>query len=125
LIVSRLKFLVGMDIYLDAFPVSGFVELADALWCGIPVISMVEDQSSHVSAAIMTAAGYPEWIAHDTDAYIDLAVSTASAVTDTPDWRQTMHRKVKESMLFQPDSWKQAHCKLLHGLVQKIRKEKR
>ncbi len=119
LIVSRLKFLVGMDIYLDAFPISGLIELADALWCGVPVISMVADQSSSVSAAIMTAAGYPEWIAHDTDAYIDLAVSTASAVTDTPDWRPAMHSKVKESVVFQPDAWKKVHCKLLHDLVDK------
>ena len=117
LIVSRLKYMVGMDVYLDPFPVPGLVELADALWAGVPVITMTAEGDTSIAASIVTAAGYPEWNASDPASYIDLAVSVAAEVSNTPDWRHSMHERVKKSALFQPEEWKTRHGELLAELA--------
>lgn len=118
LIVTRLKFMVQIDVYLDTFPVPSFIELADALWTGVPPISLMGTENGHLGpSVILGAAGFPDLIAKDLPSYIDLAVATASSVHEDADWRMTMHKKVKGSILFQPETWKEAHCKLLNTLA--------
>jgi predicted O-linked N-acetylglucosamine transferase (SPINDLY family) len=68
-----------IDIALDPFPYNGTTTTCEALWMGVPVISLVGDQHrSRVGVSLLTRAGLAELLADDRAGYIDLAVSLAT-----------------------------------------------
>lgn len=67
-----------IDIALDTFPYNGTTTTCEALWMGVPVISLCGDRhSARVGASLLTAAGFPEWIADTPEQYLHVAHSLA------------------------------------------------
>ncbi len=67
-----------VDVALDPFPFCGGVTTCDALAHGVPVVTLAGDRMvARQGAALLAAAGRPEWIAADRDRYVELAVSLA------------------------------------------------
>jgi protein O-GlcNAc transferase len=68
-----------VDIALDTFPYHGTTTTCEALWMGVPVVSLAGDRHvSRVGASLLTAAGHPEWIAGSADDYVRLAAGLAA-----------------------------------------------
>ncbi|HEY4300936.1 MAG TPA: tetratricopeptide repeat protein [Candidatus Didemnitutus sp.] len=68
-----------VDIALDTHPYNGTTTTCEALWMGVPVISLRGDRhAARVGASLLIAAGHPEWIAGSADEYVRLAVNLAS-----------------------------------------------
>jgi len=67
------------DLFLDSLPYGAHTTGADALWMGVPVLT-VQGRSfaSRVCASLLTAAGIPELICDTGDDYVRLAVELAS-----------------------------------------------
>ncbi|WP_449226967.1 O-linked N-acetylglucosamine transferase, SPINDLY family protein [Azospirillum argentinense] len=66
------------DLFLDSFPYTGHTTVSDALWMGLPVVTRMGDSfASRVAASLLNAAGLPETITTDADAYEALAVRLA------------------------------------------------
>jgi len=64
-----------IDIALDPFPYCGGTTTLQALWMGVPVLTMEGGQFvSRMGASFMTAAGLPDWVAKDDTAYVAKAV---------------------------------------------------
>ena len=60
-----------VDIALDTFPYCGVTTTCEALWMGVPVVSLVgQDFVSRMGASLLDAVGQPHWAAHDEDSYI-------------------------------------------------------
>lgn len=71
------RYLVA-DLFLDTFPFNAGTTANDALWMGLPVLTMSgRSFASRMAGALLTAAGLPELIAQDLQAYEDLAVALA------------------------------------------------
>lgn len=67
-----------IDIALDPFPFSGGMTSCEALYMGVPVITMPQDQTvSRQTAAFLHAIQRPNWIAEDLGDYIDIAIRLA------------------------------------------------
>jgi protein O-GlcNAc transferase len=67
------------DLCLDTRVVNGAATTSDALWAGIPVVTIEGHHfASKMSASILTAAGLPELVTHDLKQYEDLAVALAT-----------------------------------------------
>lgn len=65
-----------VDIALDPFPYCGGTTTLQALWMGVPVLTMEGGQFvSRMGASFMTAAGLPAWVAKDDAAYVAQAVA--------------------------------------------------
>jgi predicted O-linked N-acetylglucosamine transferase (SPINDLY family) len=65
-----------VDIALDPFPFCGGTTTVEALWMGVPVISLRGDRfSSRVGDSILMTCGMPELVAGSTHDYIDVAAS--------------------------------------------------
>lgn len=64
-----------IDIALDPFPFSGATTTCEALWMGVPVITLPGSLPvSRQTMALLKVIGLPEFIADSEDAYVELAI---------------------------------------------------
>jgi protein O-GlcNAc transferase len=70
-----------IDIALDTFPFSGCATSCDALWMGVPVVTLCgAAMAARQTASLLTTLRLPELIAHTPDDYVRIAQALA---TDT------------------------------------------
>ena len=87
------------DLALDTRIVNGHTTTSDALWAGVPVITLMGGHfASRVSASILTAIGLPELITHTLEQYEALAVHLAQH----PGELETMRQRLSENRLTKP-----------------------
>ena len=71
-----------VDIALDTFPYNGTTTTCEALWMGVPVVTLAgQAHASRVGVSLLTNAGLPELIAADADNYIRIASRLAADVS--------------------------------------------
>ncbi|KQO59037.1 hypothetical protein ASF22_22545 [Methylobacterium sp. Leaf87] len=67
------------DLVLDTFPVAAHTTASDALWCGVPLVTLIgEIFASRVAASVLTAAGMGELVTGSLPEYEALAIALAS-----------------------------------------------
>jgi protein O-GlcNAc transferase len=67
-----------VDIALDPFPYNGTTTTCEALWMGVPVVTLVGDRhSARVGLDLLTRVGLERFAAPDTDSYIRVAAALA------------------------------------------------
>jgi len=67
-----------VDIALDVFPYNGATTTCEALWMGVPVVSLAgATHVARVGASILTHAGLPELVAESPERYVEIALSLA------------------------------------------------
>lgn len=68
-----------VDIALDTAPYHGTTTTCEALWMGVPVVTLVGSQHmSRVGASLLAAVGHPEWGATNDDEYVRIACHLAA-----------------------------------------------
>jgi predicted O-linked N-acetylglucosamine transferase (SPINDLY family) len=89
-----------IDFTLDTFPVTGGTTTSDALWMGVPVITL-EGPNVHqrVGSAILHHAGHPEWIAKTDDEFVQIALELAADQPRRIALRQSLRGELKSSLL--------------------------
>ncbi|MGJ8672394.1 hypothetical protein [Rubritalea sp.] len=64
-----------VDIILDPFPISGTTTTLEALWMGVPVLTLHGHRhSARVSSSLLSQIGLTEGITHSTEEYIQRAI---------------------------------------------------
>src|SRR6202041_1462378 len=59
------------DLFLDTFPYGAHTTAADAMWMGVPVLTIPgKSFASRVCASLVTAAGIGEMVCEDVDQYV-------------------------------------------------------
>jgi predicted O-linked N-acetylglucosamine transferase (SPINDLY family) len=90
-----------IDFVLDPFPYSGGLTTCEALWMGVPTLTMPgETFASRHSFSHMSNVGLPDWVAQDEDAYVALAVAKAADIPALANVRDGLRARVKASPLF-------------------------
>ena len=80
-----------VDILLESIPFNGGMTTIDALWQGVPLLSLTgNSHASRVGMSLMHAAGLDEWIAHDIDTYLALAKSMPQRIAYLANLRQSL-----------------------------------
>lgn len=99
--VEHLARLAIADLALDTRIVNGHTTTSDALWAGVPVITLMgEHFASRVSASLLTAIGLPELITTNLDEYEHLAVHLAQNVESLLALKQKLNANRTTKTLF-------------------------
>ena len=95
-----------LDIALDVFPYSGGGVACDAIYMGVPVITLRnERRSSRFASSILHAIGFDELITESVEDYIDRAVGIASDPDLIEVLHQTMRQKLLDSVAIQSQNY--------------------
>jgi len=90
-----------IDVALDTFPYPGVTTSVEALWMGVPVLSLLGDRFLSLTAkSIAHHAGLPDWVAVDKDEYVSKAVAFTSDLGRLAALRAGLRAQVLASPLF-------------------------
>lgn len=82
------------DIFLDTFPYNAHTTASEALWVGMPLVTIAgETFASRVGASLLTAVELPELIASNLIEYEDLIISLAKSPQKLKEMRQNLISK--------------------------------
>ena len=89
-----------IDLVLDPFPYSGGLTTCEALWMGVPTVTLPgEIFASRHSASHLSNAGYADWVAKDLTDYCDIALKWARDPVGLAGLRKAMRARVRASPL--------------------------
>lgn len=89
-----------IDIALDPFPFCGGMTTFEALWMGVPVITLPGTRVvSRQSLAILSAIGHKEWCARSPADYIEIAHQLALNPAALTDMRKTLRTTLAQSVI--------------------------
>jgi protein O-GlcNAc transferase len=89
-----------IDIALDTQPYSGGLTTCEALWMGVPVVTLPgKTFAGRHSTSHLASAGYPQFIANDWPGYMDIAAHWANRVDDLALLRSQMRDRMRQSPL--------------------------
>jgi len=89
-----------IDIALDPFPYNGGSTTLDALWMGVPVVTLAgRSPLQRTGACLLTAAGLPDLVTYSPEQYVTTAVFVAQTVPKIPDSRQNLRKALQASPL--------------------------
>lgn len=90
----------SIDIALDPFPHNAGLTTYEALHMGAPVVTRADrPPQGRYGASILSNLGFPEWVAGDDDAYVDVAVALASDLDRLSALRAGMRARMTASPL--------------------------
>lgn len=90
-----------VDFILDTFPYPGGTTTCEALWMGVPTLTLAGgSMHSRQGASLMSAAGLSEWVAASEDEYVEAARRLGRDISHLAHLRATLRPRVAASPLF-------------------------
>jgi predicted O-linked N-acetylglucosamine transferase (SPINDLY family) len=87
------------DLFIDAFPCNAHTTASDALWAGLPVLTLMGNSfASRVAASLLNAIGLPELVTSTPQAYEALAIEIAK----NPEKLTALKQKLASNRLTTP-----------------------
>jgi predicted O-linked N-acetylglucosamine transferase (SPINDLY family) len=89
------------DLFLDTFPFNAGTTANDALWMGLPLLTLCgRSFAARMAGALLTAAGLPQLITHNLADYEEKAVALAQDAALCQTLREHLAETKKSSVLF-------------------------
>jgi protein O-GlcNAc transferase len=105
-----------VDVALDTFPYNGATTTCEALWMGVPVVSLAGlTPASRMGRSILTAAGCAAWCVDDEKTYVDRAVELAATARGRD--RLALRQEIASSALCDESVYAQGFADLLRSLA--------
>ncbi len=90
-----------VDLLLDTFPFPGGTTTCEALWMGVPTLTLAGDTLlARQGASLLMAAGLADWIASSKEEYLAKAVAFAADLPKLAALRSALREQVRLSPLF-------------------------
>jgi len=99
-IISHLDAYNQVDIALDTFPYHGTTTTCEALWMGVPVVTLAgSTHMSRVGVSLLNSVGLPELIAQSAEEYVSIAVGLTKDLPRLAELRRTLRQRMRASSL--------------------------
>jgi predicted O-linked N-acetylglucosamine transferase (SPINDLY family) len=93
----------GIDIALDTFPYCGTTTTCEALWMGVPVVTLVGTRhAARVGLSLLNAVGLKECITQTESEYMEAVCRLAADEGRLASLREGMRRRMLDSPLCEP-----------------------
>ena len=89
------------DLFLDTFPCNAHTTTSDALWTGLPILTLMGDSfPSRVAASLLNAVHLPELITTTHEDYVQLAIELAGDAQKLSKLKQRLKENLLNTPLF-------------------------
>lgn len=89
-----------VDIALDTFPYHGTTTTLEALWMGVPVVTLAGDRHvARVGVSLLTNVGLPELVATDPAGYTRIATALGADAARLCTWRGQLRPRLAASVI--------------------------
>jgi predicted O-linked N-acetylglucosamine transferase (SPINDLY family) len=89
-----------VDIALDTFPYNGTTTTCEALWMGVPVVTLSGDRhSGRVGTSILTTLGLETLVSRSEEEYLNICRGLASDIDTLGDLRDSLRLRMQSSTL--------------------------
>jgi len=103
---SHLALYQGIDLCLDTFPYAGGTTTCEALWMGLPVVTVAGDcYVSRFGVSILSQVGLGELIAPDLEEFVTTAIALAHDPQRLAEMRRQCRPRMADSSLCQPEAF--------------------
>lgn len=110
-----------VDVALDPFPFNGGMSTLDALWMGVPVLSLPgQGMWARQGAMILGALGLDDWLANDTEDYVAKAVDATRSTAELRKLRRSLRRRVADAEFARPEAFTNHFCAAVETLHRQI-----
>ena len=117
---SRMQYLSDLnavDILLDTFPYPGGTTTCEALWMGVPTVTLAgSTMLARQGASMLSAAGLPDWIADSEERYVFLALAKSTAGEELSQLRRRLRSRLMDSRLFNAELFSRDLVDALWGM---------
>jgi predicted O-linked N-acetylglucosamine transferase (SPINDLY family) len=101
--MAQLALLNEVDVALDPFPFNGCTTTFEALWMGVPVVTLEGGRFlGRMGTSFLHHAGLGDLVAFDPEAYVALATGIAADVDRRAGLRRELRGRLTDSPLFDP-----------------------
>ena len=108
-----------VDVALDTSPYNGTTTTCEALWMGVPVVTLRGDRhSARVGASILSRVGLDRLVAETTDRYVSIAVDLAIQTDVLGQYRKSLRETMRSIPLGNPPMFARTFEKTLLQLSQ-------
>ena len=109
-----------VDVMLDSFPYPGVTTTCEALWMGVPTLTLSGDTLlARQGAGVLTAAGLGNWVATSLEDYVDKALEIAGDLPKLATLRAGLRQQVLASPLFDAPRFARNFENALWGMWQR------
>lgn len=116
-ILEHIRLYKRIDIGLDPFPYNGTTTTCEAMWMGVPVVTLAGKlHAGRVGVSLLTNAGLPDLVAETADQYVEIAAGLAA---DRDRLRQ-LRRDLRPQMLASPLMDAEAFTQRLESAYQEL-----
>jgi protein O-GlcNAc transferase len=126
--VPREQYLLAhaeVDILLDTFPYPGATTTCEALWMGVPTLTLAGDSLlGRQGASLLACAGLTDWIAVDVDDYVARALAHAADIDHLGRLRARLRDQVRASPLFDAPRFARHLEAALEGMWAQARRDR-
>ena len=110
-----------VDILLDTFPFPGGTTTAQALWMGVPTLTLAKaGMLGRQGEALMVNAGLSDWVAHSEEEYVQKAIEWGNADAqkhqELAHLRATLREQVRVSPVFDAKQFASDFVAALYGM---------
>jgi len=97
---SHLGTYAEVDIALDPFPYNGTTTSCEAMWMGVPIVTLIGDRhAGRIGLDLLTRMGLPDLAAPDSEAYVATAAALAQDLPRLRQIRSSLRARMRASAL--------------------------
>lgn len=90
-----------VDVVLDTFPFPGGTTTAEALWMGVPTVTLTGNSLlARQGESLMRCVGLGDWVAADEQEYVDIALARVNELDKLSELRASLRSRALASPLF-------------------------